>query len=263
MRNNMLHERINIRNKGDAYLNTYIIDDPLEQNRKRPIIVICPGGGYEFCSPREAEPVALAFNAAGYHAAVLFYSLRQMFPASLMDLSDAVCIVRDNTANWNIDTDKVIVCGFSAGGHLAASLGVLWNSEPSIKREDSKNKPNGMILAYPVITSGEYRHKGSIENITNNDTELIEKVSLEKHISSDCPPAFIWHTFNDETVPIENSLSFAMSMAKKKRSTELHVFPNGPHGLSLANEWVADQKDRVVTEVQSWINMAVRWVSKL
>ena len=259
----MIHERVYLSDNNNVYLNTYIIDDPIEQNRKKPVVVICPGGGYEFCSPREAEPIALAFNAAGYHAVVLYYSLKQLFPASLKDLSDAVCLVRDNSEQWRIDKDKVIVCGFSAGGHLAASLGVLWNSELAIQREDDKNKPNGLILAYSVITSGDYRHAGSIENITNNDKALMDKVSLEKHVTSDCPPAFIWHTFTDELVPVENSIYFAAALVEEKVSTELHIFPGGPHGLSVANEWVAEQPSGIVPEVQPWINMAIRWISNL
>ena len=259
----MLHERIKLRNNDDVYLETYIIDDPLERNRKRPLVVVCPGGGYEGCSEREAEPIALAFNSAGFHAVVVYYSLKQLFPEALKDLSDSVCVVRDNAEKWRVDTDKVIVCGFSAGGHLAASLGVFWNSEMEIKRADNKNKPNGMILAYPVITSGEYRNVGSIENITRNDKALMEKVSLEKQVTSDCPPAFIWHTFADVVVPVQNSLDFAAALAEKKIPTELHVFPEGPHGLSLANEWVAFEPDGIVPEAQEWVNMAVRWVKNL
>ena len=117
----MLHERIKLRNNDDVYLETYIIDDPLERNRKRPLVVVCPGGGYEGCSEREAEPIALAFNSAGFHAVVVYYSLKQLFPEALKDLSDSVCVVRDNAEKWRVDTDKVIVCGFSAGGHLCAS----------------------------------------------------------------------------------------------------------------------------------------------
>ena len=259
----MRHEKINLRDNSNVYLNTYIIDDPLNQNRKRPVVVICPGGGYEYCSAREAEPIALAFNAVGYHAVVLYYSLKKLFPTALKDLSDTVCMVRDNAENWGVDTNKVIVCGFSAGGHLAASLGVFWNSEPEIHREDDKNKPNGMILAYPVITAGEYRHIESIENITNNDKALMDKVSLEKHITSDCSPAFIWHTYTDELVPVQNSLDFAMALANKKIQTELHIFPDGRHGLSLANEWVSGSEKGILPDLHRWVDMAERWIRNL
>ncbi len=259
----MIHERINLKNSEGTYMTTYIIDDPLEIDRKRPVIVVCPGGGYEICSPREAEPIALSFNAAGFHAVVVNYSINKLFPASLKDLSEAVCIVRDNAKEWRIDTDKVIVCGFSAGGHLAASLGVFWNSEPAVKREDNKNRPNGMILAYPVITSGVHSHAGTIKVISGENAEIAAKVSLENQVTADCPPAFIWHTFTDSCVPVENSILMAAALARENISTELHIFPDGPHGLSLATEFVAESEQGTVPEVQSWIGMAARWVSNL
>ena len=96
-----------------------------------------------------------------------------------------------------------------------------------------------------------------------NDKDMLERVSLEKHVTQDCPPAFIWHTFNDAVVPVENSLCFAAALAKASISTELHVFPKGPHGLSLANEWLAGGAEGVVPEVQEWSDMAVRWVDNL
>lgn len=260
----MTNKRIYLRSgRNEVYLDSYIIDDPLRRNRRRPAVLICPGGGYECCSSREAEPIALAFNAAGFHAFVLYYTLKAVFPAALKDLSDSVCILRDNANPWLIDSDKIIVCGFSAGGHLAASLGVFWNIEPKIKRADDKNRPNGLILGYPVITAGEFRHEGTIQNITDNRTNLMEQVSLENHVSSDCPPTFIWHTFTDDVVPVENSICFASALAEKKISTELHIFPSGGHGLSLSNLWVAESEDRIVPEVQQWIDMAIRWVNNL
>ena len=259
----MLNEKINIDPSGRTYIETYIIDDPLGLNRKRPTVVVCPGGAYRFCSAREAEPIALSFNAAGFNAVVVYYTLEALFPASLSDLSSAVAMVREKSDEWCVDTDKVIVCGFSAGGHLAASLGVFWNSEPGVKREDKLNRPNGMILSYPVITSGEYAHTGSMDNITRGDKRLLEKVSLEDQVSSDCPPAFIWHTFTDEAVPVENSLLFASALAKAKVPTELHIFPKGSHGLSLSEEWTAGQDQEAVEEPREWIRMAVRWVRSL
>ena len=259
----MLHETIKLNESGNIYLKTYIIDDPLGLDRKRPTVVICPGGAYSFCSAREAEPIASSFNAAGFNAVVVYYSLETLFPASLKDASDAVTMVRQNSEKWHVDTDKVIVCGFSAGGHLAASLGVFWNSEPEVMREDKLNRPNGLILSYPVITSGEYTHTGSMENITKGDKELMEKVSLEKHVTSDCPPAFIWHTFTDECVPVENSLLMASAMAKAKVPCELHIFPRGSHGLSLSEEWTAGCDQEPVEEPRDWMRMAIRWIRSL
>ena len=259
----MQHEIIKMNESGSVYLKTYIIDDPLRIDRKRPTVVICPGGAYRFCSEREAEPVALSFNAAGFNAVVVYYTFETLFPAALKDLSAAVAMVRENREKWNVDADRVIVCGFSAGGHLAASLGVYWNSEPAVMRADKLNRPNGMILSYPVITSGEYAHTGSIENITNGDKELVEKVSLENHVTADCPPAFIWHTYTDEAVPVENSLLMASALAKAKVPCELHIFPRGTHGLSLSEEWAVGCDQEPVEEPRDWMRMAVRWIRSL
>ncbi len=262
----MIHKSIELRaGNPDVRMDTYIIDDPVGQNRKRPLVVVCPGGGYSICSPTEAEPIALQFNAAGIHAVVVYYSVGVRYPEALKDLSKAVETVRAHADEWCVKEDKIVVCGFSAGAHLAGSLGVLWNKEPQIKCENAENKPNGMILSYPVITSGEKAHRGSFDVITGNDAELLELTSLEKQVSSDTPPAFIWHTFTDDCVPVENSLLMTQAMAEHKINTELHIYPRGRHGLSLANPYAEGDDDETgtVPEVQNWIDMAVRWVKEL
>lgn len=258
----MINQKIQLReNKPDVYMQTYIIDTPLNDGAKYPTVVVCPGGGYEYCSAREAEPIALNFNAAGFNAVIVYYSVKELYPAALEDLSKAVVTVRENADEWHVDTDKIIVCGFSAGGHLAASLGVHWSSEPAVKREDKLNKPNGMILSYPVITSGEKRHDGSIQVLSGGDKALMEQVSLEKHVTSDCPPAFIWHTFVDACVPVENSLYLLEALSENKISAEAHIYPKGGHGLSLSNEYVC--ADGGVPEVREWIKLAVNWIKNL
>ncbi len=259
----MLYEKLYLREDKNSYITTYIIDDPLEQDRKRPVVIICPGGAYEYVSPREGEPVALAFNAAGYHAVVLTYRTKKLFPAALTDLSDVVRAVRNNAERWRIDTDKVIVCGFSAGGHLAASLGVFHDNEPAIKTADGFNKPNGMILCYPVISSGINAHQASIKNIAGDNKDVAQKMSLEKQVTASCPPAFIWHSFADTVVPVQNSICMAKSLADNNIPVELHIFPNGPHGMSVANEYVAECEEGNRTEVQQWIKMASEWISNL
>ncbi|MGM9551046.1 MAG: alpha/beta hydrolase [Clostridia bacterium] len=259
----MIHEKISLRNSENVYMETYITDDCLDKNTKRPLVVICPGGGYNHCSKREAEPVALSFNAKGIHAVVVYYSLNKLFPASLEDLSKAVVLVRENAEKWNVDENKIILCGFSAGGHLAASLGVFWDNLEGIKRKDMKNKPNGMILSYPVITSGEKAHRGSIDTISGNDKDIKELVSLEKRVTKSTPPVFIWHTFTDELVPVENSIYMIEALAKNKIPTEAHIYPKGIHGLSLGTDVVAAGDYGVVEEVQGWIIDAIRWIKNL
>ena len=222
-----------------ATLHTYVIDNSpeVDMDRVRPSIIICPGGGYGFTSDREAEPVALAFAAEGYNAFVLRYSVSPShYPQQLLEVSAAVAYVRRMAKIWHVDTDKIIVCGFSAGGHLAGHLGVSWQEQfiqDALELKEAENKPNAMILGYPVITSGTFAHEGSFRNLLGESYETDkEKVSLEVLVSEFTPPAFIWHTFEDQAVPVENSMLFAQALKKYNIPFELHIYPKGGHGLS-------------------------------
>ena len=128
------------------------------QEKKRKAVIICPGGGYEMTSDREAEALAVKFMAMGYHAAILRYSVAPArFPEALLQLATAVAMLRENAEKWHIDTGKIVVQGSSAGGHLAASLGVFWNKPfvaEALGMDAGKFRPNGLMLSYPVITSG-------------------------------------------------------------------------------------------------------------
>ena len=247
-------------------LTTYVLDDPLEQKRKRGSVLICPGGAYSICSPREAEPIALMFNVAGYHAFVLNYSVApKTFPTALCEVSKAMCLIRENAEEWCVAEDKIAVCGFSAGGHLAASFATLWNSEKAIKRDDQKNKPNGAILCYPVITSGEKAHRGSFENLLGKDKDnkdMLEYLSLENRVSKDTPQTFLWHTFSDDAVPVENSLMFANALRKNDVPFEMHIYPKGCPGLSLATKEVCDESG-VDFHVATWAKLACQWLDKI
>ncbi len=244
----------------------------IDINRKRPTVIICPGGGYEFTTDREAEVVALKFLAQDCNAAVLRYSVSPVrFPAQLIELSMAVKIIRENANEWNVDTKRVAVLGFSAGGHLTANYGNLWNKD-FIKEyfgfKSEENKPNGMILCYPVITSGEKSHFLSFENLLGDkksDLELLNLLSAEKQVSGDTPPAFIWHTFEDQGVPVENSLLMAFALAEKKINTELHIFPKGPHALSIC-DISADSEAFHKKEFEHysvWVEQAINWLKNL
>lgn len=267
------YKKINVDNGGyQPTMSLYLPSNSneIDLNRKRPTVVICPGGGYAFTSDREAEPVALKFVSADYNAVIVRYSVdKAKFPAALLELSYAVAKIRENAEEWNVDTEKIVVCGFSAGGHLAASFSTLWNKD-FVKEyfgyKNGENKPNGMILCYPVITSGEKAHRGSFEYLLGekvSDKALMELVSVEKQVGEDTPPAFIWHTFEDGCVPVENSLLIANALAEKKISTELHIFPQGPHGLSLANSIVYGNYGGDFAECSAWADMAIRWIKNL
>lgn len=257
------YARAGLSGSGTPRLYAYIRDaSPEMSSRPRPAIVICPGGGYGMTSDREAEPIALRFFSLGFQCFVLRYSVggRVLFPGPQLELAAAVALVRRRAAEWQVDPDKILVCGFSAGGHLAASLGTFWNrvfiTEPlGIKAEEVR--PNGLILGYPVITSGEYAHHGSFHNLLGDRYEQDrELVSLEKQVSPDTPPVFLWHTFDDGAVPVENALLLAGALRKNGVPLEMHILPHGPHGLSLADE----ETGMVEPSCRAWPEWAARWI---
>lgn len=246
-------------------LHTYLLDES-NVAQQRPAVIICPGGGYGFTSKREGEPVALQYNAKGFQAFVLWYSVApDVWPTALLELAYSLAYVRSHAKEWGIHPDKIIIEGFSAGGHLAASLATFWNREfvwKPLGVEREMIKPNGAILSYPVITSGEYAHRGSFENLLGDRyEELLEFVSLEKQVGKQNPPTFIWHTYTDQAVPVENSLFFVEALRKYQIPVELHIFPEGPHGLSLANrETISEPGEKEYPAVQSWMNLSCTWI---
>ncbi len=244
----------------------------INMERKRPTVIICPGGAYHGISDREAEPIALNFAAKDFNAIVLRYSCAPItFPCQLLELSAAVAMVRENADEWNVDINKIIVAGFSAGGHLAATLGCYWNKDfvkDFFGFAGGENKPDGLILCYPVITSGEMAHRFSFELLLGDkkdDEEALEMVSLEKQVNDDTPKTFIWHTFEDTGVPVENSYLFASALKKYNIQTEMHIFPRGDHALSLCTDSVfaPGHYNGEADECRAWFEMAVRWIENL
>lgn len=246
-------------------LDTYI----LEGNKKRGAVLICPGGAYAFTSEREAEPIAMQFNAAGFHAFVVYYSVSpRKHPQPIMDVSRAMCVIRENAEEWNVDQQKIAVCGFSAGGHLAASLGVHFEKpylfdNPGIT--EGMNNPNALILSYPVISSGEFAHRGSFENLLGKGAEeaKLQEMSLELQVTEKTPPSFLWHTFQDADVPVENTMLFAQALRRKNIPFELHIYPEGVHGLSLATEETSEGGFIQDAHVASWMRLCIEWLNKL
>lgn len=237
---------------------------------ERSLILLCPGGGYHWTSDREADPLALRFLAMGYHVGVLRYSCAPaVFPTALVELATAMKLIREHAAEWHVKGDKIVVQGCSAGGHLAASLGVFWQEAWLAEKVGATNellRPAGMILCYPVITSGEYAHRGSFKYLLHGQytEEMLEKVSLEKQVTEHTPPAFIWHTYPDGCVPVENSWLFIAAMKKYNIPVEFHMYPVGGHGLSTCDEQ-AENVDGygVQPECQSWLPLVQTWLGGL
>lgn len=234
--------------------------------RKRPAVIVCAGGGYEFLSDRETQPVAMRFASYGINAFILRYSVRVKFPTALLELAAAVKYVRENSERFDIDPEKILVCGFSAGGHLSASLATLWNSSYLAQFLDNPelSRPNGVILSYPVITSSKYRHQGSVESILgkNPSPEILELVSLEKQVNDQTPKTFIWHCADDKNVPVENTLDYVKALSSHGISFECHIFPQGGHGLALADESTAGRESHINPVCAKWADLAIDWVRR-
>lgn len=256
--------------KNSVELSIYALDNSpeIEANRKHKAILVLPGGGYAMTSDREAEPVALRFLGAGYSSFILRYSTNEdHYPTQLLEISAAIAYIRERAEELHIDPDKIIVCGFSAGGHAAGSIGNFWHSDfiyDALKIPDGANKPNGLILCYPVISGGKYAHRGSFENLLgdNCEGELLETLSLENTVSADTPPAFVWHTASDPTVPVMNSILYTQALAKLDIPFELHIFSKGGHGLSLADETTAARANQILPQVQVWFDLCIAWLKQ-
>lgn len=235
-----------------------------EDGAKRPAMLVAPGGGYAVVSPTEGEIVAKRFYEAGYQAFVLTYTTNMFRIApvgrqALADISGAVRCIRKHAKEWHVISDRVACCGFSAGGHLVGSLAVH-HREQKVEREEwngISNRPDAVVLCYPVITSGEKAHRDSFNLLLGEQAgeEALAWASLEKHVTADTPPAFLWHTITDDLVPVENSIYFAQACHKAGVACELHLFMEGPHGMSLATQQWADGEfgeDSIYTMEQQW-----------
>lgn len=307
-------ERIYLNEKKSTWFDTYIWDNSkeLQPDRKRPAVLVCPGGGYKYTSDREAEPIALSFAAMGYHAFILRYSVNMeaVMPAPIKDIAKTMAYIKDHADEWYLDSRNVFVAGFSAGGHLAASLGVFWNDVTMLPEyEDNRERirPAGMILGYPVIDlkSSTKRLDIGIEGYPeyddidfnqkhpaikpedmfireNNRTyidfeiamnaymfggyasdEQIYQYSLENHVSSDTPPAFIWHGGDDGLIYPRNSIMFAEALRAKNIPCELHIFGTGGHGLGLANDVTSNNPWEGNEQAAQWLGMAGLWIKSI
>ena len=231
--------------------------DRLAAHKTRPAVIICAGGAYRWLSPREKDPVALSFCATGYHAFLIEYSTGAAAGGlrPLRELAEAVRCVRANAAQWRVEPEHIAVLGFSAGGHLAASLGVLWDEPPLAL--GAASRPDALVLCYPVVTAGEFAHRESIDNVTGGDGALRELLSLEKHVGAGMPPTFLWHCVGDESVPVENALLLANAMRRAGVPFECHLFADGAHGISMCNREV-ETPDAACA---AWVGLCKTWLN--
>src|SRR6266496_4426684 len=216
---------------------------PPKQQATGAAIIICPGGGYEHLSEREAGPVAERLNSMGIAAFVLKYRIgpRYHHPAPLQDAARAIRLVRAHAPEWKIDPERIGILGFSAGGHLASTLGTHFDAgkvDSSDPIERVSSRPNVMILIYPVITMKDATHAGSRKYLLGPDPspQLLSLLSNEEHVTKETPPSFLVHTMTDASVPVENSLAFVTALRKAGVPVEFHLYERGPHGFALGGE---------------------------
>ena len=254
----MIH--LSIPGHPEATLEGYILDCELSlgQSQDRPAIVVCPGGGYLYCSPREAEPVALRYAAKGFHAFILRYSVGWDAAgfAPLEEVSWVIGHLRENAAQWHIDPNKIVTCGFSAGGHLALAAGVK-----------GENKPNAMILGYPAVTTPNHPMSNFMVKLLAGKKEVTDEdcaeFSLEKFITKDAPPVFLAATAEDGLSPF-GALLVANTYSRLGKPYELHMFQHGPHGYSLADETTADGSSQVInSSFAQWHELSVDWLYRI
>lgn len=243
----------------EATLEGYLLDCEISfgQETNRPAVLVLPGGGYLYCSPREGEPVALSYAARGFHAFVLRYSTGRDAAgfAPLKEVSWAIGYIRENAECWHIDPEKIAVCGFSAGGHLALSSGLL-----------AQNKPNAMILGYPATSCPNFPGADFMlkllegrDDVTDEDAK---KYDLPKQVTKDAPPMFLVATAED---PLTSFCSMALANAYNALGLkfEMHIFQYGPHGYSLANEVSADgSMEMLEPAFAQWQELSVQWLHK-
>lgn len=252
----------------DPILTTYIqynMSEMQRENDKRPTLLICPGGAYGMCSQRESEPIAIAFLPFGMNAFILNYSVApNKFPTQIREVAAAMELLYQKQDEWHVDTEKITIIGFSAGGHLAAHYSTSFDI-PEVREMFPQSKSvNGSILAYPVIVADKgICHEGSFINLTGSyplDEEIFNRLSLDKCVSEKTPPAFIWHTSSDKGVPAENSLCYANALSKYNIPYELHIYPFGPHGGSTFDSQVYNDTDKIFEYNSRWVSEAGKWL---
>lgn len=288
--------------KNEAYIKTYLLEDSKEfnQGKKRPLVIVCPGGAYLGTSDREAESVALRFNSYGYHAVVLRYNTyfgelnwefkeemsvktACLWPNPLYDLAKTMAMVQQQKEAWLVDEQRIMLCGFSAGGNLVGNMATRWH-EPWLAEKvgisSDELRPHAAIIGYPVtdyfllkelnkmrgdegvIGLFKMANLASFGVIEPSDEQLTS-ISPVYAVSDKTIPMYIWHTAADKLVYSENALHLALALCKYQIPYELHIFQEGGHGLSLCDETTAAEPGHINHAAYTWFDMAMTWLKGL
>ena len=234
-------------------------------------VLVLPGGGYAMHGASEGEPVAQAFFAQGFDSFVLRYSVGEhaVFPNSAADAGRALMLIRENAAAWNLDPQKLAVCGFSAGGHVAACLGTMWGRadlQAACGAHGRENRPDALILSYACISADIDGQREMYRLLAGDRSleELQELASAEKYVDADTPPVFLWNMYDDQLVPVEQSLQFQMALARNDIPFEAHTYRHGIHGCGLATPVTSIGAElRENSHVARWFDDCCLWLTEL
>lgn len=234
--------------------------------KRKPAVIVCPGGGYSMIAPMEAEPVALRFQSCGMQAFLLRYSVgkENPYPKALRELAFAIRHIREHAVEYNVDPAAIVVCGMSAGGHLAASIGVHGNATWTNKYGFPDScRPDALVLCYPVTAEGGKETKTyQLMREGMKDKKLEQYLHVDRYVSKDTPQTFLWHTVDDDMVSAADSLVFLQALQQSGVSYESHFFPDGGHMLSLADESTARDESQINETCAQWFPLALRWIRR-
>jgi len=239
---------------------------PIQTDRPRGSVIVCPGGGYGVLAAHEAEPIAQWLNHAGFHAFLLRYRIApHRHPAPLQDAARAIRVVRARAAEFGVRGDRIGILGFSAGGHLVTTIATHYDAgDPQaadpVQRVSSR--PDAVIASYPVISLETFAHAGCLTNLLGDDRSkrTLHDLSNDQQVTPDTPPMFLWHTAEDEVVPVEQTLLMAGALSRSGVPFELHVFPQGRHGLGLGD---GSSYIGASGHVAQWTKLCENWLRSL
>ena len=249
--------------EGDAnpYVNAYLQPDVMRRKGfKRPCLIICPGGGYSICADIEAEPIALNFLPEGFNIFILYYTCQtKKYPTQLLETAALMELIYKNAEEWQCDTDKISIMGFSAGGHLACHYSTSFDCAEVRKVFPQSKCPGGTVLCYPVITAKEGKCLGNLVGhypLTANEEKIF---SLENCVTGRTPPTFIWHTAEDTVVPVCGSIAYAKALSEHKIPFELHIFPKGCHGTATSDSQTMETDGGFCRYNHIWLEEVKKW----
>lgn len=291
----MNYQQIGLREDGSARLDCFIQEQQIstECHKKRPAIIVCPGGAYLILAHREGEPAAMRFAGLGYQTFVCRYLTYMVqapgqpprfralshYPEQLVDLMHAVALVREHADEWGIDPQRVYVLGFSAGAHLCCMLAENWDDPDLLERagiasEDAARvKPDGMVLCYPMLNDspqlGGRDDVSSKELVTMAlfgtlapDPALVDRYDLTRHVRPDMPRTFVWHTTEDKTVSPLDTMAFVTRMMEQGVPCELHMYQRGRHGQALCDRASASKPEDINVPASAWVDAAQTWLQQ-